>query len=141
MDIDLGGRTALVSGSAQGIGYAIATELARAGASVVLNGRDPARVDHAVELLRAELPEAEVGGIAADVADEADTARLLAELARVDIMINNVGIFGRRPVLAIDDAEWRRFARMVAYLSSDLASATTGGALRVEGCYIDAVLP
>jgi len=109
MDIDLSGRTALVTGSTQGIGAAIATRLADAGAAVVVNGRGQERVDAAVDRLRDAVPAARVRGIAADVADDQGAAALLAELPDVDILVNNLGIFGARPVLEIDDAEWRRY--------------------------------
>ncbi|MBW0089033.1 SDR family oxidoreductase [Pseudonocardia sp. KRD-184] len=109
MDIDLTGRTALVTGSTQGIGHAIATGLARAGADVVVNGRDQGRVDAAVQRIRDAHPQARVRGIAADVADADGAAALVAELPRVDVLVNNLGIFGAAPVLEIDDDEWRRY--------------------------------
>lgn len=97
VDIDLNGRTALVTGSTQGIGHAIATGLARAGAEVVVNGRDAARVDAAVARIREAVPGARLRGIAADVADEAGAAGLVAELPEVDVLVNNLGIFGAAP--------------------------------------------
>ena len=109
MNIDLSGRTALVTGSTQGIGHAIATGLARAGAEVVVNGRDAGRVDAAVAAIRDSVPDARLRGIAADVADDAGAAGLLAELPDVDVLVNNLGIFGAAPVLEIDDAQWRRY--------------------------------
>jgi NAD(P)-dependent dehydrogenase (short-subunit alcohol dehydrogenase family) len=109
MEIDLSGRTALVTGSTQGIGYAIASGLAAAGASVVVNGRSKERVQDAVERLRAELPDAAVRGVAADVADADGAAGLVAELPSIDVLVNNLGIFGARPVLEVDDAEWLRY--------------------------------
>ena len=109
MDIDLSGRTALVTGSTQGIGLAIAAGLAAAGASVVVNGRSDERVGGAVDRLLADLPDADVRGVAADVADADGAGALLAELADVDVLVNNLGIFGARPVLEIDDDEWRRY--------------------------------
>ncbi|MCW0212212.1 MAG: SDR family oxidoreductase [Pseudonocardia sp.] len=109
MDIDLSGRTALVTGSTQGIGHAIATRLAQAGAEVVVNGRSTERVDAAVAAIREAVPEARLRGIAADVADDGGAAGLIAALPSVDVLVNNLGIFGAAPVLEIDDAEWRRY--------------------------------
>jgi NAD(P)-dependent dehydrogenase (short-subunit alcohol dehydrogenase family) len=109
VNIDLSGRTALVTGSTQGIGHAIATRLAEAGAEVVVNGRTAARVDAAVARIAEAVPDARVRGIAADVADDQGAAGLIAELPDVDVLVNNLGIFGAIPVLEIDDAEWRRY--------------------------------
>ncbi|MCU1630031.1 MAG: short-chain dehydrogenase/reductase [Pseudonocardia sp.] len=109
MNIGLSGRTALVTGSTQGIGRAIATRLAQAGAEVVVNGRTAARVDEAVTRIAADVPDARLRGIAADVADDEGAAGLIAELPDVDVLVNNLGIFGAVPVLEIDDAEWRRY--------------------------------
>jgi NAD(P)-dependent dehydrogenase (short-subunit alcohol dehydrogenase family) len=109
MDIDLNGRTALVTGSTQGIGLAIAGGLAAAGAGVVVNGRTAARVDEAVARLQEHCPGADVRGLAADVADAAGAAGLVEQLPHVDVLVNNLGIFGSRPVLEVDDDEWRRY--------------------------------
>jgi hypothetical protein len=109
MNIDLNGRTALVTGSTQGIGHAIVTRLAEAGARVVVNGRGEERVKDAVERVRADVPGADVLGVAADVASEEGAATLVADLPQVDVLVNNLGIFEARPVLEIDDAEWRRY--------------------------------
>lgn len=98
-----------MTGSTQGIGRAIATRLAQAGAEVVVNGRTAARVDEAVTRIAADVPDARLRGIAADVADDEGAAGLIAELPDVDVLVNNLGIFGAAPVLEIDDAEWRRY--------------------------------
>ncbi|GAA2451547.1 SDR family oxidoreductase [Streptomyces macrosporus] len=109
MRIDLSGRTALVTGSTGGIGAAIATGLARAGARVAVNGRRPESVAEAAERLRAEVAGAEVVEIAADVATDDGAARVTRTLPDVDILINNLGIFGPKPALTITDDEWRRY--------------------------------
>ena len=109
IDIDLTGRTAFVSGSTQGIGRAIAAGLARAGAHVHVNGRDAARLERTVAELRAELPDARVDGVAADVATPEGAGRLFAELPGVDVLVNNLGIFAPAPVLEVDDATWQRY--------------------------------
>jgi len=76
---------------------------------VAVNGRGEERVKDAVERVRADVPGADVLGIAADVASEEGAAKLVADLPQVDVLVNNLGIFEARPVLEIDDAEWRRY--------------------------------
>ncbi|GAA1724399.1 SDR family oxidoreductase [Aeromicrobium alkaliterrae] len=109
MQIDLSGRTALVTGSTQGIGLAIAIGLARAGAVVAVNGRTPEKVAEAAETVRRESGATAVIEAPADVTTDEGTAALLASVPDVDVLINNLGIFEARPALEIDDAEWRRF--------------------------------
>ena len=111
MDLQLRGKTALVSGSTAGIGYTIALVLAREGAGVVLNGRTTSRVDEALGRLRREAPEsgAHARGIAADLGTAEGVARLTGELPAVDILVNNVGIFEPKAFVDIPDADWQRF--------------------------------
>ena len=99
MELGLRGRTAFVSGSTQGIGYAIASSLAAEGARVVLNGREAERVDAAVDRLRRERPDAEVAGTAADFADPEQVARLLD---RLDRFVGTDGLIDARQEV-IDD--------------------------------------
>jgi NAD(P)-dependent dehydrogenase (short-subunit alcohol dehydrogenase family) len=103
MRLDLTGRTALVTGSTQGIGRAIAAGLAAAGARVGVNGRTRESVAEAV----ASLPAGDYVPVPADVS--AGAGDVLAVLPEVDILVNNLGIFGARPALAISDDEWRRY--------------------------------
>ena len=109
MDLQLSGKRALVTGSTAGIGFAIATELAREGVAVVLNGRSEERVAQAVQRLQAAVPQAQVRGVAADVASAAGCDLLAQASAGVDILVNNFGIFDPQPFEAIDDAQWQRF--------------------------------
>jgi NAD(P)-dependent dehydrogenase (short-subunit alcohol dehydrogenase family) len=109
MQIDLTGRQALVTGSSQGIGLAIATGLARAGAAVVLTGRDAGRLEEAADQVRGALGGARVDVVAGDVVSDEGTAELLRRVPDVDVLVNNLGIFGARPALEISDDEWRRY--------------------------------
>ena len=109
MNIDLSGRTAVVTGSTGGIGFAIATGLAGAGASVVLNGRTPARVQDAVTRLTAQMPAAAVTGVAADLATAEGVAMFAGQVPSADILVNNMGIFEPKPFGEISDADWQRF--------------------------------
>jgi NAD(P)-dependent dehydrogenase (short-subunit alcohol dehydrogenase family) len=109
MKIDLSGKTALVTGSTAGIGYAIAKGLAAAGASVVLNGRSQAKVDASVAKLAEAVAGRKLRGIAADVSTAAGCDALVAALPEVDILINNAGIFEPKDFFDIPDADWTRF--------------------------------
>lgn len=109
MDLQLRAKTAFVSGSTQGIGFAIARLLLIEGAKVIINGRTQERIDLAVEKLKQEIPTAEISGIVADFAHVEEVNKLLAELPDIDILINNVGIFDLKPFTDIPDEEWTRF--------------------------------
>jgi NAD(P)-dependent dehydrogenase (short-subunit alcohol dehydrogenase family) len=107
VNIDLTGKTALVTGSTQGIGYAIAEGLAGSGARVAVNGRSADRVAEAVAGLSKS--GGDVVGIAADVSTEGGVEQLVAELPAVDILVNNLGIFGAVPAREITDQQWRTY--------------------------------
>jgi NAD(P)-dependent dehydrogenase (short-subunit alcohol dehydrogenase family) len=109
MKIDLSGKAALVTGSTAGIGNAIAKGLAATGASVVVNGRNQAKVDAAAAAIVKAVPGAKVRGIAADVSTAAGCKALLAALPEVDILINNAGIFEPKNFFEIPDEDWSRF--------------------------------
>ncbi|MDQ6619289.1 MAG: glucose 1-dehydrogenase [Pseudomonadota bacterium] len=107
---DLTSRVALVTGSSAGLGFAIAQGLARAGALVVLNGRNAAQLAAAAEVLRSEGHQ--VRTEAFDVTDAiavADAlARVESSLGAPDILVNNAGFNLRKPLDAYGDDEWRR---------------------------------
>ena len=109
MELNLTGKRAFVSGSTQGIGYAIARALLAEGASVVINGRDETRVRQAERALARDVPGATVSGLVADFADADQVARLLASLGDIDILVNNVGLFEVAAFESIDDATWQRY--------------------------------
>ncbi|KAA5835010.1 SDR family oxidoreductase [Saccharopolyspora hirsuta] len=109
MRIDLSGKTALVTGSSAGIGFAIARGLAAAGADVVVNGRTERTVTDAVDRIRQEVPEAVVRAAAADVTTEDGASRVVELAGDVDVLVNNLGIFGATPALEITDDDWRRY--------------------------------
>ncbi|KOG59463.1 MULTISPECIES: SDR family NAD(P)-dependent oxidoreductase [Streptomyces] len=102
MQIDLSGRTALVTGSTAGIGEATARALAAAGADVVVNGRNADRVAETAERIGGR-------GVTADVGTAEGTADLIRQLPDADILVNNTGVFETRPVFEITDADWLRF--------------------------------
>jgi NAD(P)-dependent dehydrogenase (short-subunit alcohol dehydrogenase family) len=109
MKIDLTGKTALVTGSTLGIGYAIAKGLAEAGAEVIVNGRKQEAVDDAITHLQQDVPGAKLRGVATDVGSAAGCEALVKAVAQVDILINNVGIYGPQDFFDTPDDVWQRF--------------------------------
>jgi NAD(P)-dependent dehydrogenase (short-subunit alcohol dehydrogenase family) len=105
--IDLTDRTALVTGSTQGIGEAIAKALAAAGARVGVNGRTPEKVDEAV--VRLSATGGDFFAAPGDLATAGGAATLAESLPAVDVLVNNLGIFGAQPALEITDDDWRRY--------------------------------
>src|ERR1700761_2943554 len=108
MKIDLSGKTAIVTGSTVGIGYAIAKGLAAAGATVVVNGRQQGAVDKAISRLKIEVPEATIRGVAADLGIAEGCAALVKAEPSADILVNNVGIFQPRDFFETPDEVWEQ---------------------------------
>jgi NAD(P)-dependent dehydrogenase (short-subunit alcohol dehydrogenase family) len=106
MKIDLAGKTALVTGSTSGIGFAIVRGLAGAGARVVVSGRKDQTVQAARDRLVKEVPGARVEGVAADLSDAAGCAAVTKAVPDVDILINNAGIFEPKDFFEIPDQDW-----------------------------------
>jgi gluconate 5-dehydrogenase len=107
---DLSGRTALITGSTRGLGFSYALGLAEAGATVILNGTDAARMEDAIGQLAAKGHHAT--GHLFNVADESAVEAVFRELdsqgVLVDIVINNAGIQHRQPMLELALADWQR---------------------------------
>jgi NAD(P)-dependent dehydrogenase (short-subunit alcohol dehydrogenase family) len=130
MDLQLKGRTALVSGSTAGIGFAIADALAREGARVIVNGRGQDAVDAAVSKIapQARAAGGEALGFAGDMSGEEAAANLARRHPDVSILVNNFGIFEPKPFEEIPDADWRR-----------LFEANVLSGVRLARCYLPAM--
>ena len=128
IDLDLTGRTAFVSGSTQGIGLAIAQRLALAGARVAVNGRSSQRVQGALEsLVGAGVEPSLLVAAPGDVTAEDGLAAALEAAGEVDVLVNNLGIFGAAPALEISDAEWQRYWDVNVMAAVRLIRATLPG--------------
>jgi NAD(P)-dependent dehydrogenase (short-subunit alcohol dehydrogenase family) len=130
MNIDLSGKTALVTGSTAGIGYAIAKGLAASGAGVVINGRGQDKVDAAMANLKHAVSGAKVRGMAADVSTAEGCDALLKALPDVDILINNAGIFEPKNFFNIPDEDWSRFFEVNVMSGVRLSRAYLSGMLK-----------
>lgn len=109
MDLQLSGKTALVSGSTAGIGLAIAESLLREGATVWINGRTQKRVDEALEKLRANKQcIGTAHGVAANLGTTEGVAELAKKLPELDILVNNVGMYEPKEFAKISDEDWTK---------------------------------
>jgi len=109
MKLGLENKTAFVSGSTAGIGFAIAEALAREGAHVILNGRTEARLMEAIKKLRAAGITSPLRGICCDMATKEGAEKVIQELPEVDILVNNFGIYQVKAFEDITDEEWLHF--------------------------------
>lgn len=109
MDLQLKNKTAFISGSTAGIGYAIAESLLKEGAHVIINGRSQETIDTAIEQLKKDTGNHAVTGIAADFAKAEEVNKLIESLPDVDILVNNAGIFEPKAFEEISDEDWFRF--------------------------------
>lgn len=108
MNLNLDNRLSLVTGSTAGIGYAIATSLAREGARVIVNGRRQESVDDAVSRIKSDTG-GDLSGFAGDLGRDTVAEQLAEKFPDVEILVNNLGIFEPMEFEDITDADWRRF--------------------------------
>ncbi|SFR85454.1 SDR family NAD(P)-dependent oxidoreductase [Sphingomonas jatrophae] len=103
MDLQLSGKTALVTGSTAGIGLAIAERLAAEGVAVTICGRSQTKLDEAAARIG---KVGRVTPVLADPATAEGAATLIAAVPQTDILVNNLGIYEAKPFTEISDADW-----------------------------------
>src|SRR3954468_3167386 len=108
MNLKLTDKTAFISGSTKGIGFAIATGLAREGARVIVNGRSEKAVAEAKAQIKQSLPDAMIESFPGDLSTAAAAEALFQRFPLVDVLGNNLGIFEPKPFEDIPDEDWRR---------------------------------
>src|SRR5271156_5387588 len=106
MNYHLENKLALVTGSTAGIGLAIATTLAGEGAEVIVNGRTDDRVAEAIDQIHKKHPKAKLKAFAGDLSTVEGVEEVDARFQRLDILVNNVGIYEVKPFKDITDADW-----------------------------------
>jgi NAD(P)-dependent dehydrogenase (short-subunit alcohol dehydrogenase family) len=106
MDLQLKGRTVLITGSTSGIGRAAAERLAREGASVLVHGRDQQRTDEAAAAIRRATSSDSVRAVAGDLATAAGADAVIAAVPELDVLVNNAGIFEPKAFAEIPDEDW-----------------------------------
>lgn len=126
MGLQLNEKVALVTGSTAGIGLEIARKLAIEGAKVIITGRNQAKLDQAVESIRAT-GGADISGVPADPSAVEGATALVRAAPQVDILINNLGIYEIKNFVDITDDEWRRYFEVNVLSGVRLARAYLPG--------------
>ncbi|HAS1785942.1 MULTISPECIES: SDR family NAD(P)-dependent oxidoreductase [Enterobacter cloacae complex] len=108
MDLQLSGKTALVTGATAGIGLAIARTLAREGVAVTITGREKAKLQNAVADISSAAPGVPVSAVIADLGSAEGAETLFAACPDTDILINNLGFYEAKPFADITDEDWLR---------------------------------
>jgi NAD(P)-dependent dehydrogenase (short-subunit alcohol dehydrogenase family) len=106
MNLQLENKVALVTGSTAGIGFAIARGLAAEGARVIVNGRSEKRVQDAISAIREQHPGAKLEALADDLATASAAERTISRFPTVDILVNNLGVYGPKTFEALTDEDW-----------------------------------
>jgi NAD(P)-dependent dehydrogenase (short-subunit alcohol dehydrogenase family) len=106
MNLQLKGKTAFISGSTSGIGFATAKALLKEGVNVIINGRTQEGVNDAIQKLKSETSNNSVKGIPADFSKHQDIESLIKQLPNLDILINNVGIYKSGSFFEASDKDW-----------------------------------
>ncbi len=106
MDLKLKGKKAFISGSTQGIGFAIAQQLLQEGASVTINGRQKSKTEQSKQQLQKQFPDSQISAISADFSKKEEVESLLQYLTDIDILVNNVGIFEVEEFQNVTDKDW-----------------------------------
>ena len=108
MNYQLDNKLCLVTGSTAGIGLAIATALAGEGAEVIINGRTDDRVAEAIEKIEAKHPKAKLQAFAGDLSLVENVEEVDARFRRLDVLVNNLGMYEPKPFKDITDDDWRK---------------------------------
>src|SRR5271156_2001189 len=107
MNYQLDQKLCLVTGSTAGIGLAIATSLAAEGAEVIINGRTDDRVAEAIVKIQKIHPKAKLEAFAGDFSDPDQVTEVYRRFSKIDILVNNVGIYEPKPFEKITDEDWK----------------------------------
>lgn len=121
MKMDLNGKVALVTGSTKGIGKAIAIELAREGTNVIINGRTKETVEPVVAEIKTKFPNTNPDGAPFDISDKEQRADLFKKFPKIDILVNNTGIFKPMNYFDITEDIWQKFIDVNFYSGNALA--------------------
>lgn len=134
MNLNLDGKLALVTASTGGIGQEIAAALAREGATVIVNGRSESGVRATIENLRAQYPGAKLEALAADNGTKEGAAETISRFPKVDILVNNLGIYEAVGFFDETDEAWRKLfevnimsgVRLARHYLKQMIEAKTG---------------
>lgn len=130
MDMELNNKTALVTGSTKGIGKAIAMELAREGAHVLINGRNDEEVERTVQEIKSKFPNTSPQKATADLVDIGQREALFEKHPHVDILVNNMGIYEIMSYEDVDDEVWETYFRTNVLAANGLTKFYLPGMLK-----------